>query len=614
MSAGLHGGQVSLYSELKDRKVIRVAGIYLVVAWIIIQVVDVVSEPLFLPEWFPTAVILLLVLGFPFALIFSWIFDAKLAESSGSGLGKPLAIGVVAATAVVAGFVVFNFITDKPQPVTDVVDAPQESSEPELSAVTGLPDSNLLPNSVAVLLCDNLSPDPDDAYFAAGIHEEILNQLVKLSSLNVIARTSVLTYAGTNMTIPEIANELSVESVLECSVRFAGTSIMVTAQLIDPISNSHIWSESYPGDIGDLSGIFAMQADIAMNIANALQAEFSPAEQQRLAAQPTHSSEAYRLYLQATAMQIYLNYPQIEELLDRAIELDPGFVEAHAYMAMLLATLSTTRGLNEEEVQKGRRASRSALELDPLNARALVAQYIFESGFFSTSISRVSEFFENLIQTHPNDSYVLEQGTVAFRNVGDYRTALRLGEQLVALDPNSNAAWRQLSQAQLFAGQPEEALVSMQNALARDPEDLSALWNLLNINVVLGRDAEAMNAYRLFENVNRNALPAGIQAQTALMLSMVGAEAEVATLVEEIREAVPIDSSGSLELGMAHLAVGDSDQAWDEMSRAIERANDQENSLGYQISIRLKRNIWNHPVLNESRFVALRSQLAFLED
>ena len=106
---------MSLYSELKDRKVIRVAGIYLVVAWIIMQVVDVVSEPLYLPEWFPTAVILLLVLGFPFALIFSWIFDATPAAGSRSGMGRPLAIGLVTATAAVAGFILVNFITDDAQ-------------------------------------------------------------------------------------------------------------------------------------------------------------------------------------------------------------------------------------------------------------------------------------------------------------------------------------------------------------------------------------------------------------------------------------------------------------------------------------------------------------------
>jgi TolB-like protein len=150
---------------------------------------------------------------------------------------------------------------------------------------------DVLPNSVAVLPFENLSPDPDNAYFAAGIHEEVLNQLAKIDALNIIARTSMLQYADQTKSIPEIADELNVETVMEGSVRFADDRVLVTAQLIDPVTNSHLWSESYNREFAD---IFAIQADIAMNIANALEAEFSLEEQAQIEELPTDSPEGLR--------------------------------------------------------------------------------------------------------------------------------------------------------------------------------------------------------------------------------------------------------------------------------------------------------------------------------
>ena len=162
------------------------------------------------------------------------------------------------------------------------------------------PAGDRLPKSVAVLPFDNLSADSDDAYFAIGLHDEILNRLAKLRSLTVISRTTVLRYTEQRPPIPEIAAELNVETVMEGSVRYAGDRIQVTVQLIDGRTDAHIWSESYPGDLSDLATIFALQADIATNVASALQAELSPQERQLLAELPTESAEAYELYLAAT--------------------------------------------------------------------------------------------------------------------------------------------------------------------------------------------------------------------------------------------------------------------------------------------------------------------------
>jgi TolB-like protein len=213
------------------------------------------------------------------------------------------------------------------------VPSPPPAGEVSAPATAAGGNAGALPNSVAVLPFANLSSSQKDAYFAAAIHEEILNQLAKLGSLSVIARTSVMQYANTTKTIPDIAGELDVETVMEGSVRYAGDSILVTAQLIDPETGLHLWSETYPGDRSDVSTHFAMQADIAMNVANALDAESSAEEQERIESIPTRSSEAYDLYLSARSLNVPATIGDAVLAIDNALASDPNFADAWALKA-----------------------------------------------------------------------------------------------------------------------------------------------------------------------------------------------------------------------------------------------------------------------------------------
>ncbi len=232
---------------------------------------------------------------------------------------------------------------------------------------------SVLPHSIAVLPFENFSLDPDNAYYASRIHEEILNQLAKLSALNVIARTSVVEYADTDKSIPEIARELNVETVMEGSVRYVDGRILITVQLIDPETNAHLWSESYNRQFSD---IFAIQADIAMRIANALEAEFSLEEQATIDAAPTESPEAYALYLRALDTFGTGDLRTVPSTLNRAIALDPGFANAYALMARYYAEqlLSGAAGNNPNEVERlALENADLALSLDPTVAFAHLA-------------------------------------------------------------------------------------------------------------------------------------------------------------------------------------------------------------------------------------------------
>ena len=306
---------MSFVSELKRRKVFQVAAVYLVVAWLIMQVVDVVNEPLRLPEWFDTVAIMIVAIGFPIALILSWAFDLTpegVVKDSGTvqSSGRRIEYVLIGLLVIAVGWIGFRELSP-PAPSTN----------------------DVLPNSVAVLPFENLSPNPDDAYFVAGVHEQILNELAKIRDLNVIARTTMMRYADAPPPIPEIASELNVETVMEGSVRYAGNQVRVTAQLIDGDSGTHLWTEDYDGDLAD---IFGIQSDIATRIAMALEAELLPSERESLEKQPTDSLDAYALFLRARNEPAGGSFGgsagvvTAVTLLDAALALDPEFALAYS--------------------------------------------------------------------------------------------------------------------------------------------------------------------------------------------------------------------------------------------------------------------------------------------
>jgi TolB-like protein/DNA-binding winged helix-turn-helix (wHTH) protein len=244
--------------------------------------------------------------------------------------------------------------------------------------------ANVLSNSVAVLPFENFSPDPADNYFASGIHEEILNQLTKLKQLTVIARTTMRQYEGTTKTIPEIARELNVQTVMEGNIRYANDRVRISANLIDAASGATLWSETYEREFDD---IFAIESDIALQVASALRAEFTPDEQASVNAQLTSSTEAYTLYLAAREelerFQTAADVQAAIEKVELALALDPTFVNAYILKSAIYRRLvAYDSGRADEGRTVGEAAARRAVELDPesITARSGVAGILNELG------------------------------------------------------------------------------------------------------------------------------------------------------------------------------------------------------------------------------------------
>jgi TolB-like protein len=304
----------------------------------------------------------------------------------GTNRGLAAVYVAIAALAIGAGAYYYYGGSDGAQPATasgNAVATPASGSVAGTDAAAAAA-SGRLPNSVAVLPFESLSADPNDVHITAGIHEEILNQLVRLSSLRVISRTTIMRYSDTSKAVPEIARELNVQTVIEGSVRRDGNRVLVTVQLIDPETDLHLWSESYRRDLTDL---FTIQSDIATNVARALEVELSAPEQDRLAREaPTDSREAYELYLAAQGLLAGGGSGlAMLERLDRAVELDPGFIDAWVLKAGAHAVLAGQVADAQAQHAATFAAASRAIDLDPRSGRghAALARALYAQGEWS---------------------------------------------------------------------------------------------------------------------------------------------------------------------------------------------------------------------------------------
>src|SRR5256714_143130 len=288
------------FEEVKRRKVYRVAAAYVIVAGGIIQLASAAFPAWELPNWSLRLVIVLLLIGFPIALILAWAFDVTpqgikaTPISTVPGAHRRRNLLMLVATGVVFSAAAGFFLL------------------PRLSA-------HKIDKSIAVLPFENLSDEKENAYFADGIQDDILTNLSKIGDLKVISRTSVMSYRGKASNVREIGKALGVSAILEGSVRRAGNRVRVNVQLIDATTDEHLWANDYDRDLTD---VFAIQTDLAQKIANELQAKLSPTEKAQMQNKPTHNGEAYLAFIQARnlfAPEDFEKLKQAEQLYDRAL-------------------------------------------------------------------------------------------------------------------------------------------------------------------------------------------------------------------------------------------------------------------------------------------------------
>jgi TolB-like protein/Tfp pilus assembly protein PilF len=416
------------FGELKRRNVYKVAVAYAVVGWLLIQVATQVFPFLEIPNWAIRLVILLTALGFPVALIIAWAFELtpgglKRTEVADRDLAKPsrnkawIYVVIIAAALSVGLFFVGRYT------------APKATVISESSA-----------KSIAVLPFENLSRDPDNAYFAQGIQEEILTRLAGIADLKVISRSSTQQYQNKPRNLREIAMQLGVTNMVEGSVQKVVDQVRINVQLVNAQTDSHVWAETYDRKLTD---IFTVESEIAKRIAESLQAKLTGREEQALAVKPTNNPEAYDAYLRGLAFQSRIGnltelFGRAMSFYERAVQLDPNFAIAWARLSRLNAWFYFNRS---DATTAGRGdAAKSALEnaqkLEPNSPETLLAlgyyQYwvLLDDGAAKTTFERVSK-------TLPGSSEVPYALGLVTRREGHWDQSIAYFEQALVLDPRN---------------------------------------------------------------------------------------------------------------------------------------------------------------------------------
>ena len=465
-------GLRALLREVRRRSFWSVLAVYLAGSWIAFEVVSGLTEAVGLPEWFPAFAIGLLVLGLPVVLATAMVQEGPGTPAGPADRGAPERAAVAPATADASATV-----APPPRPIAAPTASHRGARTPRgvsrvftwrnatlggVAAVTlwallatgwiifgggsesrgpGAPRGAA---SIAALPLVSLGAE-EDAWFADGIHEEILTQLHKIGALRVISRTSVMGYRETGKNLREIAEELGVRYVLEGSVQRFGERVKVTAQLIDAETDAHVWAENYERPRADL---FAIQTDVATKIASALRAELSPEERDRLAETPTRDPEAHDLYLRGLAQMRRANslsesdreatFLLAADMFGRAAELDPAFAGAWARQGWAHIELFWY-GHDRSDARRrtAAEAVRRALAADPELGEAHLAQaYVDYHGYraYDRALAAADRAEERLKPNHPE---VVELRAFVLRRQGHYERATATLEEAVALDPRN---------------------------------------------------------------------------------------------------------------------------------------------------------------------------------
>src|SRR5881398_1758000 len=469
----------NFFAELKRRNVIRMAGLYLVGAWLVVQVAVTVLPMFGAPEWLPRTIVITLALGFIPAVIFSWVFeltpqglrreeDVAPERSITPQTGRRMDRAIIVVLALALGYFAFD----------KFVLAPRREAALLASAAPNESRSVINAKSIAVLPFENRSRDPDNAYFADGIQDEILTRLAKIADLKVISRTSTQHYKSAPENLSEIARQLGVAHIVEGSVQKSGDSVRVNVQLIKAANDSHLWADAFDRKLTD---IFSVESEVAKAIADQLRAYISGQEEQVITAKPTDNIEAYEAYLRGLAYSLKAgNLPPnqlgAQKYLREAVRLDPKFALAWALLSYveargyITATLQPTVALREE----ARQAAETALTLQPNLGEAVLAKGHYHYACLKDYDTGV-RYFEQARPLLPNNSRIPESLAYVNRRRGQWDRSESYFNEAERLDPRNASLLGQHALSYLCLRRFPEALRKFDQVLNITPDDVDIL-------------------------------------------------------------------------------------------------------------------------------------------
>src|SRR5213595_3641030 len=468
------------FAELKRRNVIRMAGLYLVGAWLVVQVAGTVLPMFGAPEWLPRTIVVLLAIGFVPAVISSWVFeltpqglrreeDVAPERSITPQAGRRMDRTIIVALVLALGYFAFD----------KFVLTPRREAALVASALPNESRSAINAKSIAVLPFENLSRDPDNAFFTDGVQDEILTGLAQITDLKVISRASVMQYkTGVARNLRKISEELGVAHVVEGSVQRAANKIRVIAQLIDARNDAHLWPQTYDRDLAD---VFAIQSEIAKAIADQLQAKLSPNEKKAIEQPPTTALAAFDPYTRAKSLLLTANFsatgePDLRkafELLDEAVKRDPSFFDAYCQLAYAHEFLYGQTGSDHTPARLAlaEAAVQAATRLRPGAAETHLAraQYLY---YGLRDYAGALAELEIARRALPNDPRLFELTGYILRRRGQQEEGLQNLQRAVELDPRNFYTLQQIAVSYQYLQRYAEAIAAMDRALAIVPDNV----------------------------------------------------------------------------------------------------------------------------------------------
>jgi TolB-like protein/Tfp pilus assembly protein PilF len=486
----------SVFGELRRRNVLRAGALYVAAVWALAQGIAQLGPAFGMPEWGTRWFVVAAIIGFPFWLAFAWFYEftpeglkreseIDPSESITAHTGKKLDRWIIGILALAVVLLLTNtFVWHKGAGLREAESAP------------------ILEHSIAVLPFVDMSSGKDQEYFSDGISEELLNLLAKIPQLQVTARTSSFSFKGKEVAIPEIARTLHVANVLEGSVRKAGNSVRITAQLIKAETDAHVWSQTYERKLDD---IFAIQDEIAADVVKQLQVTLLGAAPKV----PTTDPESYALYLQGVQIARQGGaeaYKQAEALDRRVLATDPNYAPAWVALAVNVSRQAELGLLPiEEGYAESRKAAEKALAIDSNYAPAHAQLGYVATG--ENDLAGAAQHLRRALALDPTDVDVLRLSAVLLRFLGRADDALMLIESVVRRDPVNPRALFSLSQIQISAGQLDAAIASFRTTLS----------------LARSRDgAHAELGFALVKKGNAVAALAEIEAESADVWKMIG--------------------------------------------------------------------------------------------
>ena len=504
---------MTLIAELKRRNVIRMAGLYLVGAWLITQVAGTVLPMFGAPGWVPRTIVIVLAIGFIPAIAFAWIFELtsdgikrdeevppekSIAPQTAQRMNRMI-IALLMLALVYFGFDKFVLA---PRRATDAVSATvvgQPAGAPATNVATiTVPDTAAIdPASIAVLPFVDMSQGKDQEYFSDGLSEELLNQLAQIPQLRVIARTSSFSFKGKEVNVAEIARILKVAHVLEGSVRKSGDTLRITAQLIRTSDSTHLWSQTYDRNLTD---VFKVQDEISNEVVAALKLKLLPGTQPDNT-QRTHSPEAYENYLIAmNAFRIAgrSNVETAVAALRRAIAIDPGYANAYAQLGNMEANLAD---FAETPEQREIVIAQALADVDRAVALApdLSEGYVWRGNIryrMRWDWQGAQSDLARALALDPNDALALTSYAAVLFTLGRRDEGIAALRKAAISDPLSDAVWSALGRLLDAAGERAEAKQALARALQINPQQNWANFLLGNMLLKDGNTDAAISYYQ----------------------------------------------------------------------------------------------------------------------